>query len=630
MLHISADADKILRGNDSQLRNLLVAAATSEPNPGAGFETLDSLPQLLGHLQESGPDLVSEAEEGGLTTVLEQSLRTKNISLAAALKVRLTLADKVFAGIFHPANFSRPLDTIIGTLRLPFIISALTDDRFYSDSDNPMRRLAESVFTQSITWYGAPAGKVNRTYPQKLQQLLTAVAAVAGDDTGELARLQREFCASVTRETQRAEATETRISESEIGTAKIAAAEKNVIQLINDSLAGHRLPLRVATFIQTTWKNELQFVLINDGPEADTWTRWKTILKSLAWVFSAPGEVADQQCLYTEIPRLLDSIDTTSTPYTCQNSEYQAFIEILERSLIQVLKNDKDVEYTQVKALDVPGETPEIKTMISQSLAQQADSFEVGSWFLFSIADDDDAVIRCKFAVKIPATDQLLFVNRNGHKTMLKSVDEFILCLSSRIARPLSLEPPIALSLQQSIDHLVDRHQSNLQRSLQERDRRARITAQLEIKKQERQEALAEIRKAAASKAKREAKALAREKALREYQRQRESQRRQQQAQREAECRRADFATALEQLQIGAWMEIPAPSGILTRCKLAVNIRSSGKYIFVDRLGIKVAEYYRENLVELLAANSAKILNRGEKFEDQLAKIVKGLRRDVK
>ncbi len=85
---------------------------------------------------------------------------------------------------------------------------------------------------------------------------------------------------------------------------------------------------------------------------------------------------------------------------------------------------------------------------------------------------------------------------------------------------------------------------------------------------------------------------------------------------------------AVSELQVGAWLEIQLESE-KQRAKLSVIIASTNKYIFADQVGRKLAEYTRDQLQELVAQEQIKILRNGDNFEDQLAKVIRGLRRDL-
>ena len=99
----------------------------------------------------------------------------------------------------------------------------------------------------------------------------------------------------------------------------------------------------------------------------------------------------------------------------------------------------------------------------------------------------------------------------------------------------------------------------------------------------------------------------------------------------EAIAKHQQATQSINELQVGAWLEINSetdPNEKL-RAKLSVIINSTGKYIFADEVGRKLAEYTREQLIAQLTAEQLKIVRNGDNFEDQLAKVIRGLRRDV-
>lgn len=87
----------------------------------------------------------------------------------------------------------------------------------------------------------------------------------------------------------------------------------------------------------------------------------------------------------------------------------------------------------------------------------------------------------------------------------------------------------------------------------------------------------------------------------------------------------------IAELQVGAWLEIASDSDPTKsqRAKLSVIISSTGKYIFADQVGRKLAEYTREQLLICLIKDTIKVVRNGDNFEDQLAKVIRGLRRDI-
>lgn len=78
-------------------------------------------------------------------------------------------------------------------------------------------------------------------------------------------------------------------------------------------------------------------------------------------------------------------------------------------------------------------------------------------------------------------------------------------------------------------------------------------------------------------------------------------------------------------LRVGCWVEMPRDNGRL-RCKLAAIIRATGKYIFVNRNGAKVAEYLQEELALALSRAEVTLLDDGLIFDRALESIIDNLR----
>ena len=76
----------------------------------------------------------------------------------------------------------------------------------------------------------------------------------------------------------------------------------------------------------------------------------------------------------------------------------------------------------------------------------------------------------------------------------------------------------------------------------------------------------------------------------------------------------------------GTWFEMQGESGEKYRCRLAAIIRSVGKYIFVNRSGMKVAEESRESLALALQTKRLAILDDGMLFDRALEAVIGTLR----
>ncbi|MFE8069475.1 DUF1631 domain-containing protein [Marinobacteraceae bacterium S3BR75-40.1] len=80
-----------------------------------------------------------------------------------------------------------------------------------------------------------------------------------------------------------------------------------------------------------------------------------------------------------------------------------------------------------------------------------------------------------------------------------------------------------------------------------------------------------------------------------------------------------------QNLRVGSWLELTADDKVL-RCKLAAIIKATGKYIFVNRSGSKVAEYTLDEVAEALEEQRIQMLDDGLIFDRALESVIGNLR----
>ena len=82
----------------------------------------------------------------------------------------------------------------------------------------------------------------------------------------------------------------------------------------------------------------------------------------------------------------------------------------------------------------------------------------------------------------------------------------------------------------------------------------------------------------------------------------------------------------VESLQPGVWMEFQLPGEPMVRAKLSWVSPMSGRYLFVNRRGLKVADYAAQELAVLLGSGHAQVLATNALFDRAMSAIVSRLR----
>lgn len=574
--------------------------------------------------------------------------------------LRQQLAADWFSGYTRANPWDAQLQPLLEQLKpiaLKYIVSS---DEFYCSAQHPLREFLDSIATPASHWCQRDS-KPNQQLFDKLSALFafaqlywsgTEDAQIAG--AGNLKQSLESFNSWLASEDKRAAMLETRLCETELANLKLMSAESRVADAINRHLAQRPLPNELHNTIANTLKSELQYWAFNTAPnelaQLPLWKSWQRLLPALGQLFSTDDIAVDDQLLYDQIPLVLAELERSLQHPNSNASAYTQLVEQLNQCLMRAIQKQPQ-ETSLFAALTSPNAQGDIHTHIPKTLLQQTERIQVGDWILFAGNNErgDNNSIRCKLALKNPELDQLIFVDHTGRKVMNKSTKDFALCLSTGIARPLSVQA-VAHTISALLRPLLDRANRSVQaqlllqknkaeqvvRALIAQQQAAAEAAERErVAEQARMEEQLEARRAAARKAMMEARALADEKMRREAEQAAEAERlRVEQAATqaaEAIAKHHQATQSINELQVGAWLEINSETDPREklRAKLSVIINSTGKYIFADEVGRKLAEYTREQLIAQMAAEQLKVLRNGDNFEDQLAKVIRGLRRDV-
>jgi hypothetical protein len=86
------------------------------------------------------------------------------------------------------------------------------------------------------------------------------------------------------------------------------------------------------------------------------------------------------------------------------------------------------------------------------------------------------------------------------------------------------------------------------------------------------------------------------------------------------------YIEQISKLRDGSWVELKQPNGEVLRCKLSTIIEPGGRYIFVNRRGMKVAERSRRGLAIELKQKTLSILEESQVFDRALQAVIGNLR----
>lgn len=555
------------------------------------------------------------------------------------------MAARLFERLFKEDDWDTQLYPLIVSLKPDFLRFLNSSDTFYQSDSNEARCFITLLCNDAIHWY-AGEGKSHQTYFEKLADLVAVAKRgwAQQSATSELSEALTAFQKVQDAEGKRAAMLEARLCESELNHLKLLSAECGALDLLNKNLEGRPFPVEIKEQFGIVLKAELQHVLLNHPSSelhrAKFWELWRRLMPVLGSIFSTDELEIDAQRLYSLIPPLLEELEQSLKLDISNPAAYEQLVDELSSHLMMAIQQQVIV-CELFEAMPYPNGETNRNTRITPALQKISDSVAQGEWLVFK--DEESRSIRCKLALKNPDTDQLLFVDRTGRKVMTKSRHDFALCFSTGICARLpiiSVTAAIDAELEQAIIRAMDIQEQVIlaqaalaqkaeQRELQQRKMALQAAQQQKLLADKQKADQLAARKMAAQKALAEARALAESNALRDQQKIQRQQQQREQQEAVAVANQDQASTLVGSLQVGAWLEILDEEDNPVRCKLSVIINSVGKYILVDNVGRKYAEFQRSDLVQNVALARVRVISNGENFDDQLVKVIRGLRRNV-
>lgn len=537
--------------------------------------------------------------------------------LSPSSHARLQLTEALQTNLLRAMRLHPELDPALLTLRPLLAEQALLSPSWLLQNEHPLRRMIRRWLDSARGWQpelGRAAEQQLQTWCKQFASLLEAENLPAACE-----RLITEMEVAEQRELQRLQRLEERLHATERGQLQARRTRALAARILNQSLGGRKLPAGVNQFLHEEWFRCLQQLLLRHGEHSDIATELNELTRQLVWSLQPQARDDEHlQQLYQVVPDLAEQLRQHLSETLHDANRLDQLLGLIEHEHLKQLRGENLAAQPCVL---IANNDPILSAQatVSRPLLRQVESLELGQWFW--VADGD---FRMRLSLKLTDTAQLLFVNALGVKAAVFSFEEFAYRLANGDARPVPGGEAMDALIRQLLERGVQAARQRLhQRQLAEREARERQEAEAKRRAEARAKALAEAKAQAEAEA--NAKA-AEEQAAREQEQTRREQRLDQlgdESQRERAARQ--LASAID---IGAWVEFFDEFGTSRRLKLAVKLPSSGKLIFVDRDGGNKLEVGRTDFIAQLLTGSAQLLEQAAAFDDTLAKVVNGLRRD--
>ncbi len=431
------------------------------PSTGTSGGMVLDTGSLMARLSELQPR-AAEWEEGHVVPLSEQ-LR---VALSADAGQRysvgqvdsdvINLVSMLFEFILEDRQLHPVMKALIGRLQIPVLKVALSDKNFFNRGGHPVRKLLNELAMSAIGWTEKRAGQRD-PLRDKIEQVVERIVTGYQDNIGIFEELLLEFTHFADLDRRRRELVEQRLRDAEEGRARQERAATAANEALDHAVQGRELAEPVSNMLRDAWRKYLQWVLLREGEESDSWVSARKLTDKLVWSVDPrnPDENTRSELL-REIPGIVDGVrkalqEISWDPFATDNiirdlelahvDVFQRLVAFREAPAEPAVKEQPseaaeapapeapqalaEPEPLEDKAEAAPAEQPAVPTeqetsvradaasALSDDALARADALRVGSWIELM---RDDGKVRCKLAAFIKATGKYIFVNRSGAK----------------------------------------------------------------------------------------------------------------------------------------------------------------------------------------------------------------------
>lgn len=559
----------------SQLRNLL-GASRSAPRaqlPGEEITTQDLI-KILSLAQHQNTTFVPTPGAGtaNLRAMLNELLQQESVSSPSINQVDddvINLVSMMFEFILDDRNLAAPMKALIGRLQIPMVKVAIADKTFFSKGGHPARRLLNEMAMACLGWQESSEENQRRdSLFNKMDEIVRAVLTEFDTDMSIFERLLVDFRSYLDKEKRRAQILEQRTIDAEDGKAKSERARAQVDAELNRICKGKELPLAVTKLLREAWANVMFITTLKQGVESEEWRNASAIAQQLVWSVTATMDKDNRQRLLKLVPELLQKLRTG--------------LESISFSPFETTNLFKQLEVVHLARLrGEPKPAPAAQSPAVEALTAKAQEMAAKNAALKAAAQESLAAKR-----DVPAVDAVAAIGVKVSAAAPTELPEAPVEQVAINAQPLEPTAEAKFVIQPAADEV------------------ATTSVAVEIAEAKAQEASARINEEST-----EATIAHSEEPVTKT--------------IEVDPQHLALVNNITQ---GTWFEMQGDAGEKYRCRLAAIIRSVGKYIFVNRSGMKVAEESRESLAIALQTKRLTILDDGMLFDRALEAVIGTLR----
>jgi Protein of unknown function (DUF1631) len=614
------------------LRDLILEKYRDAPQASAGeqpMETEDLLDYLAG---------IERLDIHPLQAVIEQTDAIGDPALPGSLQARILAWVGETLDYWYQQFGLEP--SLADRLRMvtPMIAAiAVTQPDFLIAGKHPIHRLLDEFHDYTIGWQPT-LGRAGDVVQSKVNETIDQLLTYFDNRNIDIESILSDLSKIAERDRSRAQRMAQRVSETEHGRLKAAAARSVGAGMINDLLLQYGLPIEVGKFLKGPWYDSVQLILLKFGRDSEQWRQLQELTATLVDSMQPSREEDEdrQQYLQDIVTRIPPALKRWLVSLHHDPGAADMAIRPIEVCHLRILRK-QGLQLTHIEPLALPEQSTRSGVTPAPSIA----ALQEGQWFRIKYGPDD--ILRVQLTLKTDSEEQLIFTNIAGMKALQLSYTDFGRLLGEKRAHPLQRGTSFTRSMHRAAGIASDKAFLAILRK--EEDEARRIQAQRADAERREQEARErKVREEAERVARLEAERLAREeeerkRAEEEARKAREEAVRKMQEAAEFEAREEIAAAEQRYLKLrkharhlrrnpgkdvdlsksmGAWMGFH-DGGAPMMARLVVHDPDKDVYIFVNREGIKLREIDSQQLISLVDRGLVDIIESQSDFRKEVA-----------
>lgn len=386
---------------------------------------------------------------------------------------------------------------------------------------------------------------------------------------------------------------ENRNIDAQRGRMRLQHCEEVIADLYNGYFTKFTLPAPLYELLKGVWHDVLLRILVQKDKENKFEILWKQAAQATGLMMRSVQDGAHQKSFFARVESLDD--DVARIMFECKENQenIDRLVSVLQTCQKQMLLGHSE-GYVQPVLIKKGRYFENTQLLVSAHLKQKIAKLELGCWYLYQPSEEEKKLV--KMVHREEKYGHVLFSTVDG-KLFGKSFDELVFHLTSErlklIQREGFFKRHIEFTLKRCWKLIENKNQvEKIYQLAALKQQQARKT---EADQQALEEKIIEVRR------------------LR-------------QEHKQESLVHEELTTSVKKmvslLRLGSWVVIKNGEEPPQRAKLAVRLVSSGKLIFVDRSGLRVAEYTSKELVGLVVKGSVDIIHEGNDFNRTLANVV--------